>query len=236
MAAGWQRDQVVDPGLCSGTAFDDEVAVGGRLQLSRERDVVYGKNSRTAAEVDAKLTPDLHQQSHPKRGSTMPKKRDEALAAMHEPDMTMAEQQGRADQSLPRSDSEKHLDLEEGYRIYKNHLIRPKIAGGPRTATLRRYDTVFSSFLAFARGMNIQTWTQVRPPVLQGYAAWLEQNDFTYTTQFLELSFAKQIVKFLALNDHLPKSALFSFPLRKPAELTPKKFGGRPGSMKYTEK
>ncbi len=86
------------------------------------------------------------------------------------------------------------LLLEEGCQLYADHCQRPKIAGGPKATTWKRYRAVFDKFLPFARSIGVTTWNGVNKDVLIKYAAWLDEESYAYATEYLELTTIKQAV------------------------------------------
>jgi integrase len=150
------------------------------------------------------------------RQSLGTKVESEALLAIAQLDLTMATRRGLADASLLRTQVGQVLTWAEGRKIYESFVNRPRIAGGPRPSTAKRYRPVFDKFIRFAEAQGIRTWNELNRQVLDDYAGWLDGESYEYATEYLELTTLKQVVKFLIENDHLPSTLTFTYPLRKP--------------------
>jgi len=141
----------------------------------------------------------------------------EALKELQRLDLVQAVAQGLADRCLLTPDSQTSLlSLEEGRRLYEAHVRRPRVTGGAKPGTPKRYRAVLDKFLPFARGEGITTWNGVTASLLQSYAAWLDGEGYAYRTEYLELTTLKQAIKWLADNGHLPVTGLVRLSLTKP--------------------
>ena len=143
------------------------------------------------------------------------RQKDAAIDALHELDLVMAVQQGLADQSLLKTETSQRLELATGRKLYENFVKRPRVAGGPRSSTAKRYRAVLDKFLVFAESQGVHYWNQVNRQVLDAYASWLDGESYAYATEYLELNTLKQILKFFVQNQHLPSEALFAYPMKK---------------------
>lgn len=139
-----------------------------------------------------------------------------AMEAVHELDLVMAVKHGLAERTLLNVDQSKLLDLATGRELYEKFVKRPKVAGGPRPSTAKRYRAVLDKFLSFAAGQTLHSWNQVNRPVFDAYASWLDGEGYAYATEYLELNTLKQILKFFVQNEHLPSDSLFPYPMKKP--------------------
>jgi site-specific recombinase XerD len=79
---------------------------------------------------------------------------------------------------------------------------------------------VFDKFEAFARGEGVSSWNQVTRRTLEAYAAHLDDQDYAYATEYLELTTLKQVMKWLVEEKHLPGCCLVQLPLAKPQGTT----------------
>jgi hypothetical protein len=128
-----------------------------------------------------------------------------ALTELQRLDLVQAVAHGLADRHLLDGDRARPpLSLEEGRRLYEAHVRRPRVTGGAKPATPKRYRAVFDKFVPFARGEGITTWNGVSAALLQGYAAWLDDEGYAYRTEYLELTCLKQAIRWLVENGHLP--------------------------------
>jgi integrase len=144
----------------------------------------------------------------------------EALQALQQLDLVQAVKLGRANPSLLVPAPPGQLSLAEGRRLYLQHVNRPRVVGGARPASAKRYRAVFDKFEKFAAGEGLTTWDQVTRRTLEAYAAHLDDEDYAYATEYLELTTLKQVVKWLVDEEHLPASCLIRLPLTKPRGTT----------------
>jgi integrase len=139
----------------------------------------------------------------------------EALKALERLDVVQAVTWGLADKAL-LTPQPNQLSLAEGRRLYLLHVGRPRVLGGARPASAKRYRPVFDKFERFAAGEGIKCWEQVTRRTLEAYAAHLDGEGFAYATEYLELTTLKQVLKWLVDEGHLPPSGLVRLPLSKP--------------------
>ncbi len=154
------------------------------------------------------------------RHSLNTKSRAEALEAVKQLDLVRAVALGLADQSLLAPAVPDQLDLAEGRRLYLQHVNRPRVVGGARQASAKRYRAVLDKFEAFALAEGVGNWNQVNRRTLEAYAAHLDDQSYAYATEYLELTTLKQMVKWLVEAGHLPSSCLIRLPLSKPQGTT----------------
>jgi len=154
------------------------------------------------------------------RHSLGTKDRAEALQATQRLDLVRAVELGLADRSLLTSAPPEQLSLAEGRRLYLQHVTRPRVVGGARPTSAKRYKAVFDKFEAFALSEGIRSWNQVNRQSLEAYAAHLDDQDYAYATEYLELTTLKQMVKWLAEEGHLPAASVIRLPLAKPQGTT----------------
>src|SRR5207248_1234084 len=91
---------------------------------------------------------------------------------------------------------------------------------GASKNTVKRYRPVFDKFLPFAGRHGIQYWQQVTNNVVARYGKWLEDEEYAYATQYLELNTLKQAAKWLVGQGLLPTTCLITLTLRKPQGTT----------------
>jgi integrase len=141
----------------------------------------------------------------------------QALTELQRLDLVQAVTHGLADKHLLDGNrTAVLLSLEDGRRLYDAHVGRPRVTGGAKPATPKRYRAVFDKFLPFARGKGVTTWNGVSGALLHAYAAWLDDEGYAYRTEYLELTCIKQALKWLVEHGHLPAVCLVRLPLRKP--------------------
>ena len=123
--------------------------------------------------------------------------RTQAIETLKNLDAKMAVQVGKAPASVVNTTT--LLSIQEGVDAYTAHARRTRILGGVRPATLKRYRTIFAKFSDFAVQHHITGWQQVTKSVLEEYGQWLEDSDYAYATQYIELATLNQAIKYLAL-------------------------------------
>ncbi|MGZ0174514.1 MAG: tyrosine-type recombinase/integrase [Planctomycetales bacterium] len=154
--------------------------------------------------------PSLGRQSLGTRG------RAEALESLRELDEVMAVRHGRIrKEQLSDTSNAKSLELVEGWHLYRAHVSRPHIAGGAKPTTAKRYRAIFDKFIAFANSQGVQLWNHVDRQMLESYAAWLDDNDYAYRTEYIELTTLKQAVKWFVTEGILPSDRVIVLPLKK---------------------
>jgi integrase len=143
----------------------------------------------------------------------------QALEELRDLDRIKAVELGKAPASmLETPGNELALLLEEGCQLYADHCQRPKIAGGPKATTWKRYRAVFDKFLPFARSIGVTTWNGVNKDVLIKYAAWLDGESYAYATEYLELTTIKQAVGYFIEAQRLSDDHAIIFPMTKSTE------------------
>jgi integrase len=140
--------------------------------------------------------------------------RAEALQTLHRLDAHRALALGLADRSILESNSVRTLALEQGWELYREHASRPRVSGGAKPATVKRYKPVLKKFIAFATAERVVSWTQVTALTLQKYNAWLDKEGYAPKTQHFEINTLKQVHNWLQSAGHIPESRI-NLPLRK---------------------
>ncbi|MFP4105890.1 MAG: tyrosine-type recombinase/integrase [Phycisphaerae bacterium] len=148
--------------------------------------------------------------------------RKEALELLRQLDAVIAVRKGLADKSILSDDSLAMplLSIEDGVRQYLDYVARPAVAGGVSKKTRQRYACVFDKFTQFAHGRGIRYWQDVNQRTLEAYGRWLEEEEYSYRTQYLELTTLKQAVNWMAdpQQNLLPDSAAVHMRLAKPSD------------------
>ena len=120
---------------------------------------------------------------------------------------------------MPRSEklaiTASPLSLEKGRQLYNAFLSRPRVAGGVRPSTYKRYRTVFDKFLAYALSHGITTWNSVTADQLTSYAGDLEGRGYAHKTLTNELTTLKETVKWMIQQGHLPGKEPIELKLHK---------------------
>lgn len=131
--------------------------------------------------------------------------RQEALQLLTRLDAVKAVELGLAEPAVLETSPADRLSLEEGRRLYLQHVARPAVLGGATPRTAKRYRAVFDKFIAFAQQEGIQDWQAAASRrVLEAYSAWLDDEGYDYATEYLELTTLKQSIKWLVLEKKLP--------------------------------
>jgi integrase len=139
---------------------------------------------------------------------------DEALDAVQKLDLARAVALNLADPSL-LAQGPSQLSLEEGRQLYEEHVRRPRLVGGVKHSSCKRYRAVLDKFLPFAQKEGVIAWNQVGKKLLEKYAGFLDSQNYAYATQYLELTTLKQIVGFLIEAKRLPASHKIDLPMAK---------------------
>lgn len=105
--------------------------------------------------------------------------------------------------------------MAEGRKLYEAHLARPRVTGGVRKSTRKRYRTTFDKFLEFCSSIAVTTWNGVTAEVLTAYASHLDEAGYAAKSQLNELTTLKQAVKWLASAKHLTGVEPFVLKLHK---------------------
>ncbi len=135
-------------------------------------------------------------------------------------DRVKAVENGLADKAILVDLESSLLTLEDGRSLYETYIQRPRVVGGAKPVSAKRYRAVFDKFETFARQEGFRTWNEVNHTVLEKYAAYLDDDGYAYATEYLELTTIKQVVKWLISEGKLPGSHAIRLPLRKPQGTT----------------
>ena len=144
---------------------------------------------------------------------------EEARKLLHLLDREMAIRHGLADAPVANDRTENpNLRLEDGRKLYVDFISRPRVAGGVRASSQKRYRAVFDKFLFFLREQGIAFWNQMSVEILESYARHLERKGYAFRTQYLELTTLIQTMNWLIRRGHLPAECRIALPLRKPSD------------------
>jgi integrase len=142
--------------------------------------------------------------------------RQQAMERLARLDLIKGVELGLADRSLLDAVPDAFLSLDEGRRLYLEHVRRPPVLGGAGESTQKRYRAVLDKFIPFAHKEGVRNWQSVTKKLLEAYGAWLDEENYSLATEYLELTTLKQIMGWLAAEKHIPTSCLFALPLEKP--------------------
>ncbi|MDD4889647.1 MAG: site-specific integrase [Phycisphaerae bacterium] len=108
------------------------------------------------------------------------------------------------------------LPLADGAKLYLHHVSRPAALGGASKGTRKRYRTVFDKFEQFAAGRQLRFWQEVTTSVVEHYGRWLDERNYAYRSQFLELTTIKQAIKWMVAEKLLPEASVIALRVHKP--------------------
>jgi integrase len=94
------------------------------------------------------------------------------------------------------------------------------VTGGASESTQKRYRAVFDKFTKFATGQGLRYWQDVSRRTLEAYGCWLEEQEYSYRTQYLELTTLTQAINWMADPQQklLSESAAVRMRLAKPSD------------------
>lgn len=148
-----------------------------------------------------------------KRTSLGTKNKQEAIANLHQLDRAQAQNQGLVPRSQ-NSTGNKRLSVKDGRRLFDDHTARPRLVGGAKPSTQKRYRAILDKFVTFLESKRITDWHQVTDRTLTDYAAYLEEREYAYKTVFGELNLLKTVFKWLSTEKHVDREPL-TLKLRK---------------------
>ncbi len=141
--------------------------------------------------------------------------KQEALQRLAELDQMRAEDLGLIPRSARLESPTTPLSLGEGRKLYEQHVARPRVTGGVRKSTQKKYCSVFDKFLPFAAGRGVTTWNGVTSELLCAYVGDLEAKGYAHKTQSNELITLKQTAKWLIKQGHLQETRPIELSVRK---------------------
>lgn len=149
------------------------------------------------------------------RHSLATKDANEARDALRSLDEHMATQHGLIVQSTSPSSQQLTLPIKTGLNLYRSFFARPRVTGGVKSSSKKRYQVVLDKFIAFAEKRGVSDWNHVTEQLLYEYASWLEAEGYAPRTQYLELTTIKQCIKWLVQTRHLPADFKVDVKLKK---------------------
>lgn len=90
------------------------------------------------------------------------------------------------------------VSLEQGMDDYLAYVGRPRSLGGARATTKKRYRPPLERFVGFIRKRGLATWQEVRAAHIRAYIHSIHDDDYCPSTQTLEGTVLKQVLKWLA--------------------------------------
>jgi len=139
----------------------------------------------------------------------------EALRLLPQLDRVRAEALGMAPPSVAATAPCRLLPIEEGRKLYETHVARPRVTGGVRQSTQKRYRAVFDKFIPFAISRGVTAWNGLTATLLNEYAVDLEAKGYAYKTLHNELTTLKQAMRWLSQAGHLHGVKPIDLKLRK---------------------
>lgn len=131
------------------------------------------------------------------RHSLGTRNKPEALRLLNMLDEACAIQFGLIERPAATPPVSENLSLLEGRRIFEQHIGRPRVAGGVKDSTKKRYRAILDKFVPWAIKAGISFFQQVDAAALNQYGAYLEDEQYAPKTQHAELSLIKQCVRHL---------------------------------------
>ena len=149
------------------------------------------------------------------RHSLNTRDKKQAIELLSELDRVRAVEVGLAPKTILPMAKGTPLTLEGGRRLYETHLRRPRVTGGVKPSTVKRYKAVLDKFLPFAAARGVTVWNGVDADLLTAYAAHLEDEGYLQKTLLNELTVLKQLFKWLIQEKHLHGLAPIELKLEK---------------------
>lgn len=140
---------------------------------------------------------------------------EEALRLLPQLDRVRAETLGLIARSPEATPAARALPIDEGRKLYETHVSRPRVTGGVRKSTQKRYRAVFDKFVPFAISRGVTVWNGVTATLLNEYAADLEDKGYAYKTLLNELTTLKQAIGWMSQAGHLHGVKPIDLKLRK---------------------
>lgn len=109
------------------------------------------------------------------------------------------------------------LTLQEGQRLFMEHITQPAVSGGKRPTTAKRYRAVLQKFLPFAAEKRIQYWQAVNQRLVNAYIQFLDSDDYAYPTLHFEACVIRTVQRHLVKAGLLPPDAVIRVELAKPS-------------------
>ncbi|MFT3881092.1 MAG: site-specific integrase [Gemmatales bacterium] len=148
------------------------------------------------------------------RHSLGSKDKNQAIEAMKALDEQMAVKHGIiSKENLQFQNEANPLTIEEGWSLYHAFCSQPRVTGGVKESSRKRYSSVFAKFVPFAKKKGFLYCHQLSGDLLRSYAAWLDGESYAYRTEYFEITTVKQAIKWWISEERLP--ANFKIKLKK---------------------
>jgi integrase len=148
--------------------------------------------------------------------------RDEALRLLKQLDVSCAVAHGLIEAPQTQAKTElSNLSLEDGRKLYEQHIGRSIVTGGVSEKTKKSYRKVFDKFVPFSHAKGVHSWNDVDERLLTKYAGMLEttkhRRDKVYEPKTIlnELVTLKQTIKWMIDAGNLPGKQKLHLPLKK---------------------
>jgi integrase len=142
-----------------------------------------------------------------KRTSLGTKDHNEATTNLHQLDRIQAENIGLIQRSTTPTPHDR-ISIIEGRKKFDAHVSRPRIVGGTKKSTQKRYRAILDKFVAFAPTKSVHYWSQVTDQTLTDYASHLTNQGYARKTVYGELNLLKTVFKWLCSEGHLAREPL----------------------------
>ena len=147
----------------------------------------------------------------------------EARRRLTELDLRKATDLGLATQGMEPTGGTEFLPLKEGRRLYEAYINRPSVTGGLKASTLKKYKSHLDKLIPYLESRGVHNWNDVTRQALTDYASFLKAGGpasskvKSYADKSIcnELTFAKQLIKWLIEAGHLPGMEPIIMKLRK---------------------
>jgi integrase len=149
------------------------------------------------------------------RHSLGTKDKNDALRLIQLWDARMAVNHGIADSSVLGAKRGDSITLGEGIKKYLHHISRPKVTGGAKKSTVKRYRPVFDKFAEYSASEGVEYWDQVNRRLLESYAGWLDDHGYAYRTEYMKLTTIKQCVNWLVSEKLISRECSIHMPMPK---------------------
>ena len=101
------------------------------------------------------------------RHSLASRDRADADRLLRKLDRHMAVRNGLIDADEREPSAGEVLPLAMGRQLYEDHVSRPRVTGGTRKSSQKRYRAVLDKFFEFLTERGVTEWSRVTPQVLQ---------------------------------------------------------------------
>jgi len=158
---------------------------------------------------------------NPGRHSLGTKEKQEALRLLVELDRVRAEDLGLVPRSEEKKSLTRLLPLGEGRKLYEKYIGRPRVAGGVKESTKKRYRASFDKFILFANTCGVTAWNQVTTKTLTDFAGDMEENGYANKSQVNDLTTIKQAINWMIEEGHFQETKPIKMKLRSAESESP---------------